>query len=365
MADSDTVANPFEIPQLDFDGYSTPVTPETIQEIPHLHAAILATAFSQGFDIGAIEGYIELFPQQTISNIWDEVVLSHTVFAYAINTGNIDIIKLCLEYGADTDSVDPVGLSLLVIAIVRAMEVGRNAPEVGRLLLSYGADPQSVPREMWQDYLKAPSAMLDKYSIPDSLVAEFSRVLNLTTRYHLWQADHLKRPTKRMVQIAKAHDMTALLRLPYQIIGQEATVQLVVNTVYTHIAQDTAKPLVLAFAGLSGHGKTELATQMGSLLSIPTKTIDCTHAWHQTVLLGSTYGYVGNKDGGPLNNFLIENKGERCVVFLDEFDKTNVDVHNVLLKVMDEGKAPPPPSPTHRRIGVPHMAKVKAYKLLS
>ncbi|KAK3708412.1 hypothetical protein LTR37_011508 [Vermiconidia calcicola] len=86
------------------------------------------------------------------------------------------------------------------------------------------------------------------------------------------------------------------------------------ESVYAHIAMKTNKPLLLAFAGLSGHGKTELAKQMGSVA-----------------------GYVAQEDGSPLNNFLEAQNGQRCVVFLDEFDKTENKVRESLLKVMDTG----------------------------
>ncbi|ROV91348.1 hypothetical protein VMCG_09690 [Cytospora schulzeri] len=54
-------------------------------------------------------------------------------------------------------------------------------------------------------------------------------------------------------------------------------------------------------------------------------------------LFGPTYGYVDNEEGAPLNSFLAMHAGERCVVFLDEFEKTSSTVHNSLLKVMDTG----------------------------
>jgi hypothetical protein len=36
-------------------------------------------------------------------------------------------------------------------------------------------------------------------------------------------------------------------------------------------------PLVLVFAGPSGHGKTELARQLGHLLSLELEVVDCTN----------------------------------------------------------------------------------------
>ena len=121
-------------------------------------------------------------------------------------------------------------------------------------------------------------------------------------------------------------------------IGQHPAAKLVMDNVYAHIALKTPRPLLLAFCGLSGHGKTELAKQMGSLLSLPLCEIDCAQAKNESALLGSVCGYRSNEYGSPLNNFLTTNTDQRCVVFLDEFDKTENDVREALLKVMDTGE---------------------------
>lgn len=39
-----------------------------------------------------------------------------------------------------------------------------------------------------------------------------------------------------------------------------------------------------------------------------------------------------------MNNFLARKAGQRCVVFLDEFEKTTADVHKSLLLPFDNGK---------------------------
>ena len=97
-------------------------------------------------------------------------------------------------------------------------------------------------------------------------------------------------------------------------------------------------PLVLAFAGLSGHGKTELASQLGDLLRSPFIDIDCAQTDTVFTLLGPTAGYQDHDTGSPLNNFLAESANRRGVVFLDEYDKTQPEVRDALLKVMDNGK---------------------------
>ena len=112
-----------------------------------------------------------------------------------------------------------------------------------------------------------------------------------------------------------------------------------IDAVFSEIASPTSKPLVLAFAGPSGHGKTELATQMGHSLNVLWIDIDCAQTSTEFGLLGSTSGYASNAEGSQLNNFLAAQANKRCVVFLDEFDKTKDKVREALLKVTDTGMA--------------------------
>jgi len=50
-----------------------------------------------------------------------------------------------------------------------------------------------------------------------------------------------------------------------------------------------------------------------------------------------TLGYEGAQKGSILNNFLSSHDKKRCVVFLDEFDKTDQKVREALLTMLDTG----------------------------
>jgi ATP-dependent Clp protease ATP-binding subunit ClpA len=90
--------------------------------------------------------------------------------------------------------------------------------------------------------------------------------------------------------------------------------------------------------GPSGHGKTELARRLGALLSLQLHVSDCTIASRENELFGPKKPYVGADEGFPLNNFLAANNGKKCIVFLDEFEKTTADIWNALLIPFDRGK---------------------------
>jgi ATP-dependent Clp protease ATP-binding subunit ClpA len=96
--------------------------------------------------------------------------------------------------------------------------------------------------------------------------------------------------------------------------------------------------IILTAAGPSGHGKTELARRLGHLLSLELAVVDCTIHSHETDLFGPRAPFVGSERGSPLNNFMARKNGQRCIVFLDEFEKTTPDVHKALLIPFDQGE---------------------------
>lgn len=134
--------------------------------------------------------------------------------------------------------------------------------------------------------------------------------------------------------------MADLFKVPYFVIGQVASVNLVMKRVFSHVGNrnHSKKLLVMAFVGPSGHGKTELAIQMGGLLSVKHTVIDCAQLNDRMNLLGASNGYFRSDQGSQLNNFLGDNSGKRAVIFLDEFDKTEEKVRNSLLSLLEKGE---------------------------
>ena len=97
------------------------------------------------------------------------------------------------------------------------------------------------------------------------------------------------------------------------------------------------KPLLLLFTGPSGHGKTEMASRMGDLLSLNLLRVDCTEKSSETDMFGPKAPWQGSEAGSPLNNYLAKHTGQRCVVFLDEFDKTTHSVRQAMLLLFESG----------------------------
>ena len=65
--------------------------------------------------------------------------------------------------------------------------------------------------------------------------------------------------------------------------------------------------------------------------------VDCTEIRHETDIFGPKAPYHGWEAGSPVNNFLARKNGERGIVFLDEFEKTEREVWNALLLPFDSG----------------------------
>jgi ATP-dependent Clp protease ATP-binding subunit ClpA len=115
----------------------------------------------------------------------------------------------------------------------------------------------------------------------------------------------------RMLQIAEVNKMTELSKLPCFLVGQRPAAGLVMKGVYSHVSLGNRTPLVIAFAGPSGHGKTELATAMGKLLSVKAVSIDMAGCHDLWGLFGSTSGYHRSDEGSKFNNFIAANSGKR------------------------------------------------------
>jgi ATP-dependent Clp protease ATP-binding subunit ClpA len=92
------------------------------------------------------------------------------------------------------------------------------------------------------------------------------------------------------------------------------------------------------FAGPTGVGKTEVTRQLAIALGVEFIRFDMSEYMERhTVsrLIGAPPGYVGFDQGGLLTEAIT--KHPHCVLLLDEIEKANPEVFNLLLQVMDHG----------------------------
>ncbi len=124
--------------------------------------------------------------------------------------------------------------------------------------------------------------------------------------------------------------------------GQDDVVDAIVKKVRMSKAglANVGKPIgSYMFIGSSGVGKTELAKTLADKLGIGFVKLDMSEYredYSVSGLIGSKAGYVGYEQDGALTGPLIKNPN--CVVLLDEIEKANSSVYDLLLQVLDEGK---------------------------
>ena len=301
-----------------------------------------------------IERYLENFDPSHIKGKLLDAILSTSeggarfpILFFAAERNSPEITTMLCQKGADIDRrLEPSRIPLLAYTIVSSEYSLSDTTDTLVGLLAMGANPRDIPRDMWCDYVTSVKNENPKdWHAEDpstrwctaELRRALSRTFNLMQRYLLWKADYLERPTPRKKQVAQAHMITPLFELPYRIIGQRWATEKVEESISSHYLFNTAQPLVVLFTGPSGHGKTELASSLGSLLSLPFLAVNCSVLHHSTDLLGAHVGYEGWTQGSPLSAHLAQHAGQRNVVFLDEFDKTTEDVRQSLL-LLFEGK---------------------------
>ncbi len=134
-------------------------------------------------------------------------------------------------------------------------------------------------------------------------------------------------------------------RLRKRVVGQEEAVHAVSNAVRRARAgiQDPNRPLgSFIFLGPTGVGKTELARALAEFLFDDERSmirLDMSEYMEKhTVsrLIGAPPGYVGFEEGGQLTEAV--RRRPYAVVLLDEIEKAHMDVFNVLLQILDDGR---------------------------
>lgn len=133
-------------------------------------------------------------------------------------------------------------------------------------------------------------------------------------------------------------------RLKEKIKGQDEAVKLVAKAIKRNRAGISGRnrPASFLFVGPTGVGKTELVKQLANQLFDtvdPLIRFDMSEFMEKHAvsrLVGSPPGYVGYDEAGQLTEKV--RRKPYSVVLFDEIEKAHLDVMNILLQILDEGK---------------------------
>jgi ATP-dependent Clp protease ATP-binding subunit ClpB len=131
-----------------------------------------------------------------------------------------------------------------------------------------------------------------------------------------------------------------------RVVGQDEAVQLVADAVLRARAgiKDESKPVgSFLFLGPTGVGKTELAKTLAQSLFdtedalIRIDMSEYMEKFSVSRLIGAPPGYVGYEEGGQLTEAI--RRKPYAVLLFDEIEKAHPEVFNVLLQILDDGRA--------------------------
>jgi ATP-dependent Clp protease ATP-binding subunit ClpB len=134
-------------------------------------------------------------------------------------------------------------------------------------------------------------------------------------------------------------------RLHVRVVGQDEAIVAVANAVRRARAglQDPNRPIgSFIFLGPTGVGKTELARALAEFLFDDEENmirLDMSeYQERHTVarLIGAPPGYIGYEEGGQLTEAV--RRKPYSVILFDEIEKAHVEVFNVLLQILDDGR---------------------------
>jgi ATP-dependent Clp protease ATP-binding subunit ClpB len=207
------------------------------------------------------------------------------------------------------------------------------------------------------DYGKVAEIRYGKIKDQEKLIADLSKQLEAGSEKRLLKeevdaediAESVAKttgiPVTKMLQSDKEKLLHLEASLHERVVGQDEAIIAVADAIRRSRAglSDPKKPIgSFIFLGTTGVGKTELAKALAEYLfddeTMMTRIDMSEYQEKHTVsrLVGAPPGYVGYDEGGQLTEAV--RRKPYSVVLLDEIEKANPDVWNVLLQVLDDGR---------------------------
>ncbi|KAI1090797.1 P-loop containing nucleoside triphosphate hydrolase protein [Rostrohypoxylon terebratum] len=319
----------------------------SIFELRELVGAIQAGKF----DSHSVTDYLGYYGEESLKANLNADIDGYPAIFYIVATNDVGIIRQWIKHGGDPNATwGPEKFPLIAFSVLHGGKTMYQASKTLATLLRFGADYRVIPRSFYEPYCRdLPEdgpVQAELHDIGDEnkrwctaeVRSHLARALNLSQRYDLHRSSKAHKHSGREEELLVRQSAEEVLGLHQMIVAQSIATRWLQRKLLVYLAGQKQKPLILVFAGPSGHGKTELARRFGDLVSLDLHVVDCTIFKHDNELFGPRPPYSGHEDGSPLNNFLVRKAGERSIVFMDEFEKTSKDIHNTLLLPFQDGR---------------------------
>ncbi|KAH9900848.1 P-loop containing nucleoside triphosphate hydrolase protein [Cubamyces lactineus] len=227
---------------------------------------------------------------------------------FALASDDVEEVRRVLESGEARPNDDVGPQSALAFTLANGQL--KNKMAMVKLLLAYGADASALREADDEDDGERSSK---KGSRPISKLLEEA---DPATRYYIERANSPQ--TRRASALIHRSFFRPLTRVRYDLIGQDR----VLEQLFRVLSMPTMAPIVVLLCGPSGHGKSLLARKFGSLLDVPTHTVNMT-TLQNTRDIWKSHSIDPHEEPSDrsLKDFLMDNEGKRCVVVLDEIEK--------------------------------------------
>lgn len=198
-----------------------------------------------------MKNHLENFYSYELPTLCKADYLGFQSVFYAVARNSVPHVRLLLEWGINVHSKTEKGVPLLAFAVMYHCMHLEDTTDMVALLLSFGADPECIPKSMWKEYMKQPEE-------PDEMTHESSwlkkrpeclsvimKTFHLGQRYLFYIANRRLNMSGRRIQLAKNYHLSDVLATGFFIVGQEFACNALFNALLHHVSARHGKHVPL------------------------------------------------------------------------------------------------------------------------